>query len=389
MPDAQVQGPFSYENWKQAQQGVAKSGEYEYPLYTDAHITGSILEGYGPYEWINTVPDLEPTSLRAAIVLRVENYLDFDVDMFTGHTNDERYHGGVLYDEIAALTSLCLGIRLKAGFCNRAFESKSDPRGTPVAWYSHQDPVLPPLPRRLVLPWALSTSPLEHLAPLQQFTDLSPQDAIVLVRAARLYQDAMWIAESEPALAWLMFVSAVETAAISWSTSTENAEERFRISQPDVAKLLESYGGENLVRQVAQELASYMGVTGKFVRFLLRFLPQPPLQRPDEYARINWTSKSIKGNLEMIYKYRSRALHGGKPFPAPMCAPPPGGPSPGYAEHPLGSALATGSKGSVWVKKDVPMSLHIFEFIVRHALLGWWASLTDANSSGFPVQSNH
>jgi len=35
---------------------------------------------------------------------------------------------------------------------------------------------------------------------------------VALTRAARLYQDALWMIESEPSLAWLLLVSAIETA---------------------------------------------------------------------------------------------------------------------------------------------------------------------------------
>ena len=42
-------GPPSYENWKASSQDSSLLGGYEVPLFTDAHITGEILEGFGPY----------------------------------------------------------------------------------------------------------------------------------------------------------------------------------------------------------------------------------------------------------------------------------------------------------------------------------------------------
>ena len=36
---------------------------------------------------------------------------------------------------------------------------------------------------------------------------------------------------------------------------------------------------------------------------------------------------------------------------------------------------ATETKGSVWVAQDLPMLLHIFEYIVRKTLLKWWESM--------------
>lgn len=43
-------------------------------------------------------------------------------------TDDESYHGGLLQDEIAALISLSLGIRLKAGDHSRDYPNPSDGR---------------------------------------------------------------------------------------------------------------------------------------------------------------------------------------------------------------------------------------------------------------------
>jgi hypothetical protein len=38
------------------------------------------------------------------------------------------------------------------------------------------------------------------------------------------------------------------------------------------------------------------------------------------------------------------------------------------------AAKATGMKGAVWMAKDTPIHLHIFEYIVRNAILSWWKS---------------
>ena len=34
-----------------------------------------------------------------------------------------------------------------------------------------------------------------------------------------------------------------------------------------------------------------------------------------------------------------------------------------------------GAYGGVWTAKDAPMKLHLFEYIVRGALLRWWESM--------------
>ena len=124
-----VSGPLSYENSKAAIVGARLQGALEYPLFTDAHITGELRDGLGPYKLLNTIPMSWNTQvLTPTIVLRAEYYLE-DTPSTTGKgkTTTERYHGGWLSDEIAALTSLCLGIRLKAGGCTREFDPDGDP----------------------------------------------------------------------------------------------------------------------------------------------------------------------------------------------------------------------------------------------------------------------
>lgn len=366
-------GPFAYENWALSLKGAPRQMSFEYPLFTDAHITGMVTEGYGPYQFLNTIASAKPGSARKypAIVLRMDSYLVYDPETDWSRTDESRYHGGLIHDEVAALGSLCLGIRLKAGGYTRIFEPDKDPVGLPVHYSFDDDPILPEPTREHVVPQAVGTHSLDDIAPLKNLTVLSSREAIALVRAARLYQDGLWIAESEPALSWLMLVSAVETAANAWRATEETPLERLQASRPELERILMEAGGESLLLRVAEQIAPYMGATRKFIDFVLAFLPEPPPERPVEWAQHSWDERSIKRSMQMIYKYRSRALHGGTPFPAPMSLPPmilEGR----RGEVPFG---ATGTKGSVWIARDLPMLLHTFEYIVRKALLKWWESM--------------
>ncbi len=83
----------------------------------------------------------------------------------------------------------------------------------------------------------------------------------------------------------------------------------------------------------------------------------------------------MKKAMSLIYNYRSKSLHGGTPFPAPMCtAPIVFEASSRPAEIPIG--VTTRALGGTWQKKDVPMLLHTFELIARGTLRRWWESLT-------------
>jgi hypothetical protein len=369
------QGPPVYENWRAALEGVPSQGAYEYPLFTDAHITGQITDGYGPYQLLNTVPyPLHYEPARPSIMLRLELHLQDDPERRPSidKTDAERYHGGFLTDEVAALVSLALGIRLKSGGMTRHFEC--DPRGTPVAWDPRPAPILLKGIRGTVLPEAVGIHSLMDIEPLALLPQCSPPNAIALVRAARLYQDALWIVESEPALSWVMLVSAVETAAGHWRTMNASPLERLRTAKPTLVALLERTGIDDLPAKVAEHIADSIGSTKKFRDFILAFLPPPPPKRPYDWACHPWKRQALRETMNQIYDYRSKALHGGLPFPAPMCEPPYRDESwEAPAETPIG--LAAHRMGGVWVARDTPLLLHTFEYIVRRVLLNWWATL--------------
>jgi hypothetical protein len=151
----------------------------------------------------------------------------------------------------------------------------------------------------------------------------------------------------------------------------------MRTSNPDLAKALEEAGGKVHLENVAALIEPTLGATAKFINFTMHFLPPEPEERPDmEWLRIDWSKKTLKkGILNKVYDYRSRALHGGIPFPAPMFEPP------FYfnakifpSEKPL-QGLASHSHGGTWLPDDIPINLHCFHYIVRGALLNWWSSM--------------
>jgi hypothetical protein len=290
-------------------------------------------------------------------------------------TNTSNYHGGWFPDEIAALVSLCLGVRVKAADESRRFDNQGDPLGRPQTFRVRGEPTMNLDDRRLKLPNAVGPHSLENLSPIKLLPMLSREEAIVVIRAARLYQDALWVAESEPALSWLMFVSALEAGANMWHQGEETPVAKLKASKPSLFGILENTGIEGLTESVAKEIAHSLGATNKFIKFVMEYLPDAPDKRPLEWAQISWTRKSIKIALGKIYGYRSDALHGGIPFPGPMCN---GEMIIGdcMAEKPPGLACAT--LGGVWLAEDTPMLLHVFEYIARGVLINWINSLGDA-----------
>jgi hypothetical protein len=219
--------PMVYQNWLAMNEGQPCIGAAEYPLFTDAHLTGQISQG--PYLFINTVPNREKGIVKPAIVLRRSAYAEFPHPDMT-KTDSDLYHGGSVAEEVAGLVSLALGIRVRAGGATRRFDG-SDPMGTPIEWTARPAPVLlvrDPTDGGWVLPNAAEGDhTLDDLDIFATLTRLTPQNAVTLVRTSRLYQDALWLVESETALAWLMLVSAVETAADQWQKDKGSPAERL------------------------------------------------------------------------------------------------------------------------------------------------------------------
>jgi len=129
----------------------------------------------------------------------------------------------------------------------------------------------------------------------------------------RLYQDALWIVESEPALAWLMLVSSIEAAANYWCTVKASPLERLKESKPKLVTYLDNLCIEGLSAEVAESVADSLGSTKKFVDFVMAFLPPAPSLRPADWGRHPWESKQMKKTMNIIYGYRSNALHGAVP----------------------------------------------------------------------------
>lgn len=376
------EGPQVYDNWIAAIEGKPSFGAYEIPLFTDAYVYGTIEKGYGPYRLLNCFPRQQKFGLvQPVIVLRAENHIPFDplsVSLME-KTDDELYHGGDIADEVAALISLSMGIRVKAGSPTRSFAPNGDPRG---------DPCLPEEPNPLlrvgiyapILPEAIGHHSLLDTDVLSLIPTLPVSDAVVVIRVARLYQDGLWLSESDPQLCWLLLISAVETAAGYWRSEKELPIERLPASRPELEQLLLEAGGEPLAEKVAIMISDSIGSTKKFVDFIEQFLPVPPTKRPGEAAQHEWTPSALRKSLRVVYQYRSKALHGGKPFPLPMCDPPVKLEE-WTAPAEIPSGLATSALGGTWLIEDTPILLHTFEYIVRNALLNWWRSLPSGEAN--------
>ena len=376
-------GSLSYWNMREFYAGSEPIQTSEYCLYTDSHVIGEWSSPSSPHKFINLIPFRhEAGRIQEAVTLRITWVVD-GKRKFPQSTDNTSYHGGWATDELAALASLRLGIRLKAGGETRIFGSySSDPLGTPIS-SGKGKPEIFIRGNRLILPSVFQQSNLKSLDAIDSLRTVSERQFIALVRAARQFQNAIWIAESEPELAWLIFVSAIETAACEWASSLPertSAVDTLRHVKSEFSRQLLESGGEKAVEIVAHQFADTLQATKKFLDFCIEFMPEPPEDRPAAHVQIPWDRKGIKKILNKIYNFSSCALHAGVPFPSPLCKPPElveRSEGSGYAEVGTG-ALAVHAHGASWTAADLPISINTFCVLVKGILNKWWDTIIAA-----------
>jgi hypothetical protein len=371
------EGLEGYENWRACLRGVPAKRSEEIPLYSDVSVSDEISQGLGPYRFLNTIATLhliDQTQCLPVLMLCIDHHLvPSERPLNWERTDDSRFHGGDIADEISALLGLALNIRLKAGSQTR-FVDHANGEQRPMSENPATVPRLPYLGHGSILPKRNRLFPQVKIEPreLSRYPSLAPDSATALVRAARLFQNALWICDTSPSDAWLMLVSAVEVAAVHWrQQSSDGPEELFRQLRPEWAKKLDATGGGELVTYFANEWNELLGATNRFIKFILEHLPEPPELRP-QIGFVDWGKKAMKATLNKVYEYRSKALHAGIPFPAPLCLP---AMLLGEAYEERPSSLAAASGGGVWRAVDLPIRFHTFVHIVRGALLKWWQGM--------------
>jgi hypothetical protein len=372
-----VSAPWSWNARHFVDRGCARTGGAEFLLYSDSDITGGLDIACHPYVLTNCLGF--PGKQRLAPVISM--YLDDHFPEFGVQPMDKTDFAGwlnlTLDDEIACLVSLVAGVRVRSGGLVRRFTTETTSRaarGTPE-YHGHRVPDWTPAARPIyTVPDQADMSLLTGW--IDMYFALERDDAVVLVRAARQFRDALWVADTDPELAWLLLVSAVEVLAGREALKDIAHSELLRQELPDLAALLVEAGGEAHLAAVASKLVAMVRATARFMSCIERYRPDPPAVRPEEYARVDWDWPKLKKAISQVYNYRSQRLHAGIPFPHPLCDVPM---TSGAArdERPTGIAAAAGN--SAWVAKDLPMHLHVFGYIVRGCLLKWWQSASGDN----------
>ncbi|QTE28537.1 hypothetical protein [Pengzhenrongella sicca] len=375
-------GTDAWRNWSAYNVQASESENFQDEAHSDRRFTGGPLR-LGPT--VLHVVIRESESMGPAVLMHTGIHAHLMPELIVegklAPADSSAYHGGTMSDEIAALVSLELGVRLRVAGTRQLSGIRT--RDLPAPIYLEVQPLARPgRADHEVLPRVMHrTASLDDLRRLKDFSQLESAAAVELVRAAREYSAAIWWANENPDQGWLHLVSAIEIAATHRQTESAPAVDLLREHWPEMWKALE--GADDDVRaKAANELVQQMRATRRFVGFLTELAPEPPSPRP-EWDEFDWTA--MRSHARIIYAHRSKALHAGKPFPMPMRETPHVDAAGALQEAPWG--LTSGGPGAIWERRETPMLLSTFEYIVRSTLLRWWDELaptTQAEGADVP-----
>lgn len=367
-----IVGTAAWTNWKAFEGGSVETENFDDELQSDALFVGGPIE-LGPFTLSTVVR--RPGDVGPALIIHGGLHADLNpspvVAGALAKADSSAYHGGTMSDEIAALVSLLLGVRLRFAGTRRL--SGIHRPGSPSApmLLEVQRLLRPGLASRELIPRALSRrADISRSLLLHSFPTLDESSQVALVRAARAYATALWWANEDPNQAWLHLVTAVEIAAKTRQVQQAEPVSVVREIWPDLWNAMDTADEAGKIA-LSTLLVPLIKSTKSFIEFIVEYAPDPPELRP-AWDQLDWGQ--LKRHASTIYDHRSKALHEGRPFPYPLLEAPRVDMSGAIQEVPSG--LSTAALGAIWHAKEAPMLLSTFEYIVRDALVAWWNGLT-------------
>lgn len=377
-----LDGPHGWLNLQAAQAGYparSKPSEgvlikpfwTEYALYSDARMTGNDkIPGPLGVELAFAMGPDRVGCVQLGLILRVMDHLmDHSPEPYVPEKKEDgSYVGGDIADEVASLMSLVLSRRIRSGGVVRQCVSSDEPLGRPMMW--NVAPHLAEPRHRAILPGVADQVLIDPVREyLEHYGRLGAADAVAVLRAAHQYADAIWWADADPRIAWFKLFGALEAAAGRWDACEHRTPaEQLQRRHPRLHGRLAKHAPA-AVEIVAEEFSRVIGAENRLIEFVLKFEPGPPDVRP-QYSRVAWGE--LRGALSILWGHRSADVHGGAPFPRPLCEAPyevEGVP----AETFIGGSMSAGN--SSWPATELPMHLHVFADLVARTLRAWWRSL--------------
>jgi hypothetical protein len=368
----------------------------EYIVYSDCWFLGN-LDGWDlPFQIDNLVPAFAPQNATCPrLVLRLIEYGELADLVGSGDlsTDESRFSGESLHEEILSFASLVLGSRLVSGGTFREFSTDTLDFGRPDGmWCGNANTGHASSRGHARAPRLLGQRDLTQLAPrFARFRDAArPLSAMTVARVARLFRTAAWYAEVEPDVAWVLLVSALEKAAAAWDLSKHDRTQVFRAEHSDLARRVEACGPD-LLDSVAELVVNRRTLGKRLQEFIATHCEAPSgTRQPGGVGSVNWTPQSLREIGKFAYDARSKYLHEGKPFPPAVSEPPlpmPENNSVRWTQRPC-IGLAQVQASGRWATGDLPILLDAFFHVAQNSLSNWIASAGDSTPDELPQQES-
>ena len=214
---------------------------------------------------------------------------------------------------------------------------------------------------------------------------------VYIIKASKLYSDAIFLGETDPNIAFVLLVSSIESVAEDFfcSSGINNFTDLF-VKESEICEIMKKtkakYGVQNkkisdLFINDKSNKNTKIPIDIKFMFFLIKFMPHespPNIGDISENYQLNWNEKiKMLEAFATIYNYRSRYLHDGTSFPLPMLLSPLQFPFKFYPEKPPANCY---HEGIYFDEMALPMYLYVFEYIVQKSIKNWWLDLSNINT---------
>lgn len=321
-----------------------KGHVYEYELTTDAKILGYYT--YDPYGFcIWEFADKRDGEERK-LILRTEQYT---ASWHLESDSPEYYHGGDIPEELVALASLFLRRKIKLGPIVRM----------------NDFPKLIGITRRWIdrdlIEDVSNLKDLIKWLELVERLDIKYHYKFIL--ATRLYHRAILDIETQPDVAYLNLISAIEVLSNEFELDDvlENLKDNLDIELLDEIRSLDE---PDLQKEFEIALLKRINKRPQqFVKFILKYIMDDDefwtYEKRPKYWKI--TPKVLPELLERVYQQRSNFLHDGVPFQPDIFHPPAL-----KTEINIGKALQ--DRGKKWTSEEFIPYPHFFERLINHVL---------------------
>lgn len=344
------------ENMRLLSQENGEDSSAEFLVTVDAQFVGEVE--YGPY-WLRLwtfgdVPAGENRYLCLGINERIKP-LATDPGQLS---KKGFYHYGGVPGELVALASLFLRRRMRLG---------------PLVRMEDRPVVGKPKKTMINEQLAMGRANLTDLAPWLKLTAaLAPEYQLPFILSAKRYSRALQFIETEPDIAYMELVCAVETLAQA------DIEGDISIGledlNPKVAEVIRKIADPKLQKELCNTMRELVGAKKKFRMFVERYTAEE-FWAESKPGRGRVTCTELKKSIDLIHGQRSNTSHTGQDFPPTVYLPP-------FLGEETPQALMMTSAQRRWKPKDYVPHVSFFERLAQHLITNFLRAKTEGLRQG-------